>query len=110
MIGILLLWFLNLVISGFNAVGCGLTWNETKHVGGWQHFMNWMGAIMAACGFTWCYMVVFGIIGTHVPMTDEETGETTMLLSGESLQAFFELGYMIIILPILGSGLSITIN
>ena len=32
------------------------------------------------------------------------------LLSGEALQAFYDLGYLVIIFPVLGSGLAITIH
>lgn len=106
---IVAIWFFNLFVSILNAVGCGKSWNETKYMGGFLHFMNWMGAIMAACGFTWCNMVVLAVIGANIPM-EQDDGTTQMLLSGESLQAFCELGYMVIIGPILGSGLAITIH
>jgi hypothetical protein len=76
------------------------------------HFMTWMGAIMSACGFTWCYLVVIGFVGAVTPMTliDEEAEAGVMLLQAESLQAFFDLGYIVIIFPILGSGLAITVH
>jgi hypothetical protein len=106
---------INFVISWFNAWACGTTWDSTAAKGGAAHFMNWMGAIMSASGFTWCYLVVLGLLGSITPaawvLTPEE-GQVIegMLLQAESLQAFYDLGYAIIILPILGSGLAITVQ
>lgn len=107
---ILLFLGLNFAISWFNAWGCGKTWAETKQAGGWAHFMNWMGAVMSASGFTWCYLVILVLVGSLIPVTDENTNQTVYAISPEMLQATFELGYVVIIVPILGSGLAITIN
>lgn len=96
---IVLFFVLNFVISWFNAWAVGRSWAESKHVGGWPHFMNWMGAIMAASGFTWCFLVLIGL-GVHA----------TGYLPEEYLKGFYELGYVIIIVPVLGSGLAITID
>lgn len=115
MIGIGLLWLLNFAISWLNAWGCGSTWDATKAKGGVAHFMNWMGAVMSASGFTWCYLIVLGLLGSVTPMSlivDAEEGAapvTGMLLDAAALQAFFDLGYLVIIFPILGSGLAITV-
>jgi len=108
---ILLLWPLNFVISWFNAWACGKTWHSTKAKGGMAHFMNWMGAIMSASGFTWCYMVVLGFLGTIIPVGGDEAAgiEAAPLLTQDMLEAFFNLGYLMIIFPILGSGLAITV-
>lgn len=113
---IVILWFVNAAISVFNAWGCGLTWDSTKAKGGAAHFMNWMGAIMSASGFTWCYLVILGWLGTQVPaawfIEAEEGAEPIkgMLLNAADLAAFYDLGYLVIIFPILGSGLAITIQ
>lgn len=104
---ILLLWILNLVISWSNAWAVGKTWTETKAVGGSLHFMSWMGAIMAAVGFTWCYMVVLGLGAATVPITDEETGISAPLLTQDQLGVFFDLAYLVIIFPLVGSGTAI---
>lgn len=106
---IFLVWILNLVISIFNAVGCGKTWTESKYVGGMPHFLNWCGAIMAAVGFTWCYMIPVGFIATMIPI-EQDDGTTAMLLDEQGLQAFFDLGYLVIIGPLIGSGLAITVH
>lgn len=96
---ILLFFILNFAISCFNAWAVGRSWTESKHVGGWPHFMNWMGAIMAASGFTWCFLVLIGL-GVHA----------TGYLPEEYLKGFYELGYVVIVVPVLGSGLAITID
>lgn len=74
--------------------------------------MNWMGAIMSASGFTWCYLIIVGMLASVLPMSlfSEDPEVTGMLLDPTALQAFFDLGYMVIILPILGSGLAITVQ
>lgn len=113
---IFFIWILNFIISVFNAWGCGRTWDSTKAKGGAAHFMNWMGAIMSASGFTWCYLVVLGLLGSVIPaawFVEAEAGMPPvegMLLSPTDLEAFFQLGYLVIIFPILGSGLAITIQ
>lgn len=106
---IVLIWLINAVISILNAWGCGKTWNETKHVGGWQHFLNWCGAIMSACGFSWCYGIIFGFMGVSIPI-EQDDGSSAPLLTMEMLEAFANLGYLVLIFPILGSGLAITIH
>lgn len=107
---VFLLVAFNFGISWFNAWACGKTWTESKAVGGGMHFMNWMGAIMSACGFSWCYLLVFGFMAAQVPITNEETGVSAPLLTMEQVTVFFDLGYLVIIGPILGSGLAITVN
>lgn len=106
---IILVWLLNFAISWFNAWGCGKTWTESRHVGGWPHFLNWCGAVMSASGFTWCYLVILGAVGTQIPMTEDD-GTVHMLLSGESAAAFASLGYLVVLFPILGSGIAITVH
>lgn len=90
---------LNFVISWFNAWSVGRSWTEAQMVGGWPKFMAWMGAVMSACGFTWVYLVIVGMVAGS-------TGK----LSPEYLEAFYSLGYLVIIFPVLGSGLAITIQ
>lgn len=110
MIGII--WIVNAVISSFNAWLCGQTWDSTKARGGSAHFMNWMGAIMSASGFTWCYLLIVGLIGSATPMQlFANEGQTLegYLLDGATLQAFYDLGFLVIYFPIVGSGLAITV-
>ncbi len=90
---------LNFVISWFNAWSVGKTWAETKQVGGWIHLVNWAAAIMSACGFTWVYLTILSIIagiGGWLPY--------------EYIEGMQSLGYLIIILPVLGSGITLTVH
>jgi hypothetical protein len=74
------------------------------------HFMNWMGAVMSASGFTWCYLCIAGFAVSIIPIEDKETGISAPMLNAEAVQAFFDLGYVVIIFPILGSGLAIMVS
>lgn len=106
---IVLIWILNFAISIFNAWSCGKTWNESKYAGGMPHFMNWMGAIMSASGFTWCYLVIAVFVGGTYPI-EHDDGTMAPLLTVEQVQATADLGYLVVLMPILGSGLAITIH
>lgn len=92
-------WFLNFGISWLNAWGCGKAWAETKAVGGWRHFMVWMGAIMAASGFTWCILILLSLGAVGLGYLPMHYGALAM-----------KLGYVLIIPGILFSGLMITID
>ncbi len=105
---IVLIWFLNFGISWFNAWGCGKTWNETKHSGGIPHFMNWMAATMSACGFSWCYMLLLTSVGTAIPVGEGATAH--YLIPASVAGAMASLMYLVIIGPILGSGIAITVH
>lgn len=109
---IFLVFMLNLAISSFNAWMCGNTWDASRAKGGAAHFMNWMGAIMSASGFTWCYLVILGLLGAILPVSliSDDPEATGMILDAASLQAVFDLGYLVIIGPVLGSGLAITVH
>ena len=94
-----LLLILNFSISWWNAVVTGKTWLEAQLSGGYMKFMSWMGAIMSAAGFTWCYLLVLGMIA----------GALGWLEAG-ALEAFLYLGYLIIIPFILFAGYGITFD
>ena len=98
MIGIVLLWFLNMGISVFNALSVGAVWSEVKQLGGFPRFVNWCGAIMSACGFIWCYLILEGLVFYKL-------GKLTEV----QLNGLFSLGYLVIIGPVIGSGLGITV-
>lgn len=93
---VVLILFLNFGISWFNAWSVGRSWADSKVIGGWPRFMVWCGAIMSASGFTWCYLIPLALF----------TGAMGWL-PVDYVQATLELGYVIIIFPILGSGLAI---
>ncbi len=109
MMAIIFIWVLNFAISILNAVGCGKTWMATKERGGLPHFMNWMGALMSASGFTWCYTIALAAIGSVITVTPDE-GPPGPLVAPDTMQALLGLGYLVVIFPILGSGLAITLS
>jgi hypothetical protein len=90
---------LNFGISWFNAYSVGRSWADSKAIGGWTRFMVWCGAIMSASGFTWCYLVIFAFIAM-----------ASGTLPTSYIQLMLEVGYVVIIFPILGSGLAIWID
>ena len=105
-VGILLV--LNFCISWWNAYAVGVNWVESKQIGGWTRFMNWMGAIMSASGFSWCYMILLTcgfyyaqphFIGDHKPYLD-----------AKAVAATFSVGYLVLIPGILFSGLMIWLD
>lgn len=98
---ILLILLLNFVISIFNSWSVGRSWAEAKAVGGVPRLMSWMGATMAAVGFSWCYLVILAVAAGP-----DGFGR----LPPRYVQAMFDLGYLIIIAPCIGSGIAITVD
>jgi hypothetical protein len=94
-----LLWISNFTISVFNAWSVGRTWTDSKAAGGWPRFTVWCGAVMSACGFIWCYGILEALIFLN-------TGHLTK----EQANGLVCLGYLIVILPVLGSGLALTVH
>jgi hypothetical protein len=97
---LLLVW--NFLVSWLNAWSVGRSWAETKAMGGWPRFMAWCSAVMSASGFTWCYLVLFCLIGGAIPGKYH--------LPDRYASAVFALGYLMIIIPVLGSGVAMTIQ
>lgn len=96
---VFVLLILNFGISWFNAVYVGRSWADSKAIGGWPRFITWCAATMSAAGFTWCYLIVMAIAAGAFG-----------IITPEYVQAALELGYVIIIFPVLGSGLGIWID
>jgi hypothetical protein len=92
------IWLVNFGISFWNARVVGQIWVEAKQVGGLANFLKWCGAIMAFCGFFWCYVIIEAFIG-HAVAPDVVT---PYVMNGA-----FSLGYLIIIFPVLGTGFAI---
>jgi hypothetical protein len=94
------LLIINLLISAYNALVVGRSWADVKAIGStWQKIVVISAFVMSGCGFTWCYLIIFGLIAIGLGILDTE-----------SIAAMIELGYVAIILPILGSGLAIWID
>jgi hypothetical protein len=96
---VVLVWFVNFGISIWNAYAVGKAWVETKHSGGWPRFMAWMGAVMSACGFSWCYLIVLATVAWQL----EWFGDEHFLMT-------LQLGYILIIPAVLSSGLMIMLD
>ena len=94
-----LVWVLNLAISFWNAYACGKAWAEAKFYGGWPRFMTWMGAIMAASGFSWCFLILLALVARGLDWITEQ-----------QLVVSLQLGYILIIPGVLFSGLMITVD
>jgi hypothetical protein len=94
-----LVWMLNFGISIWNAYAVGCVWVETKHAGGWHRFMAWMGAVMSACGFSWCYLIFLALTAHFFGWIGER--ETLVCL---------QLGYLILVPFILVAGYAITLD
>jgi hypothetical protein len=99
---LILFLLLNFTISWFNAWSVGKGWVETKALGGFARFMSWMGAIMSASGFSWCYLVLLCLVGQAIPGKYH--------LPDKYAEAIFRIGYLIIVLPVIGSGTAITVQ
>jgi hypothetical protein len=96
---VILVWVVNFGLSVWNAYAVGKGWVETRHHGGWPRFMAWMGAIMSASGFTWCYLILLGLIAYGLNW-----------LSADQLELALSLGYILLIPGILFAGLMIMLD
>lgn len=98
-VGLFFMLLLNFGISWFNAWSVGRAWSDSKVVAGWPRLVTWCGAVMAAVGFSWCCLTIaalgLGAVG-YLPV--------------KWVQATMELGYVVIVFPMLGSGLGIWIH
>jgi hypothetical protein len=94
-----LVWVLNFAISVWNAYAVGKVWVEARLENGWHRFMCWMGAIMSACGFTWCYLSFLALTAHHFEWISEQ-----------QVKAALNLGYILLVPFILFSGYAITLD
>lgn len=99
MVWLIVIWLLNAAISAWNAYAVGRAWVETRVAGGWPRFMAWMGAVMSACGFSWCYLVLF-VYGAH----------SFGWLPDNAMNVAFSLGWIILVPGFLFSGLMIMLD
>lgn len=93
-------WIINFCISWHNANVVGRSWADAMaSQNTWLKMGVWSGFVMAACGFTWCFLtplaMLLGAVG---------------LLSQAYVVGAMKLGYIVIILPIIGSGLVIWLD
>jgi hypothetical protein len=96
---VLLLLVVNFGISWWNARMVGLDWVETRHLGGWIRLMAWMGWLMSALGFTWCYVLILALLARSAGYIDDQ-----------AMQGAIALGYLVVIPGVLISGSFIWID
>lgn len=96
---VVLLLILNAAISWWNCYAVGAVWAESKALGGFIRLVAWSAAIQSAVGFS-------SVIGFLVGGVLVETGVLPMQVA----RAAADLWYLLIIIPVLGSGLIITIH
>lgn len=100
-IAIVFLVFFNFAVSWWNAYAAGRIWVEAKFAGGWPRFMAWCAAVMSACGFSWCILIMLAVLG-H--------GISPEYVNAKAMNAAFQLGYILLIPFILVSGWAITFD
>jgi hypothetical protein len=91
---------LNFGISWLNARTCGRAWEESKAIGGVIRLLVWCGAIQSAIGFSSVFLLPL-LFAAHATFPD---------FTDPYLTGAFNLWYITIIFPALGSGLLITIE
>lgn len=92
---LILLAFLviNSVISFINAYGAGAMYSEAKAIGGWTRAVNVSALVMAACGFSWVLLTIETMIVSVLGYLDPA-----------QVEAMFNLGWLFLIIPTIGSG------
>lgn len=98
---LILILVLNFGISWWNCYSCGRAWVEAKAVGGMMHVMVWCGAIQAAIGFSSVFLFPL-IFAAHAIFPEYFTD---LYVKGA-----VNLWYLTIIVPILGTGIIITVE
>lgn len=94
-----LVWVLNFAISVWNAYAVGKVWVEARVAGGWHRVTCWAGAVMAASGFTWCYLCFLALLAHHFEW-----------LSEDQVRAALNLGYILLLPFVLFGGYAITLD
>lgn len=99
MVWLAILVVLNLAISWWNARVAGLSWIESRMLGGWPRVMAWSAAVQSACGFTMIWGLALGAAAA-----------SQGLLPPDALRFYGSLMYLLIVVPMLGSGIAITVH
>jgi hypothetical protein len=94
-----LVWVLNFGISVWNAYAVGKVWVEARHESGWHRFMCWMGAVMSATGFTWCYLSFLALTAHYFGWVTEQQALASL-----------NLGYVLLVPFLLFAGYAITLD
>jgi hypothetical protein len=92
-------WVLNFAISVWNAYAVGKAWVDARHENGWHRFMCWMGAILSACGFTWCYLSFLALTAYYFEWITEAQARVAL-----------NLGYLLLLPFMLFAGYAVTLD
>ena len=92
---------LNFGISWWNARACGRAWAELQAVGGAVRVLVWCGATQSAIGFSMVFLL---------PITFAAHAIDPQTVTDGVVADIFDLWYVSIIIPALGTGLAITIE
>lgn len=110
---LVLLFIFDGAVSAINAYSAGIVWPERRAAGPFGKAVIWSTEIMAACGFTWMYLGLLTLVGialghNHSVAASKDWGWLAHISSW--VPALFDIGYLMIIIPILGSGIVIMVH
>jgi hypothetical protein len=105
---LILILVINVGISWWNSYVVGTTWKDMVAMGSWfERGVLWSALIQAGIGFSMPLILILGYgatflltVGTDPALTPEQ--------ASQFIEAVFSLWYVLIIFPLLGSGLLIT--
>jgi hypothetical protein len=100
-LAILAVLALNFGISWWNAYVCGRVWVESKAVGGGIRVLVWCGAIQSAIGFSSVFILPMLFMARHL---------FPEYFTGVYVRGAYALWYLLIIIPVLGTGFAITVH
>ncbi|HSX02225.1 MAG TPA: hypothetical protein VLI05_02820 [Candidatus Saccharimonadia bacterium] len=103
-----LLIIVNGAISTFNAWYVGNVWPERQEMPWPLRWVVYASVTMSACGFTWCYLMAVGLATEALRSNQLPVLHYVNDIPPSAINALMSLGYLAIILPVIGSGLVIT--
>lgn len=96
---LVLLLILNFAISWWNCYAVGGIWTESKALGGFSRLLAWSAAIQSAIGFS-------SVIGFLLGYVAYSLGYLPVKYATDAIS----LWYLLVIVPVIGTGLVITIH
>ncbi len=107
---VIIVLIINVLISVWNCYAVGTAWKDTMAVGGWfNKLVLWSAVIQSGVGFSMPLLLglSYGSVAVLSRLTSEGEPIMTAAQGGEMIQFMFSLWYIAVIVPILGTGLSI---
>lgn len=96
---IILLLLVNGAISFWNAKEAGKVWAEAQSLGGWIQTVTWCTVIQSALGFSYIYVYFLSTLAYKIHV-----------LSYSTISIVYDLSFLVIILPLVGTGFIMTIE